>query len=219
MRFKVPSLLIVNEIFYSIQGESTHAGRPCVFIRLAFCNLRCSYCDTAYAFDEGTAKSVEDVLSEVRRHPAALVEVTGGEPLMQADVHPLMTALCDHGYEVLLETGGSLDIRPVDSRVKRIVDFKCPSSGMMKKNLMSNADALRTGDEVKFVIGTREDYEWAVGVVRDHRFSERVTVLFSPVFGVLEPRQLAEWILSDDLAVRMQLQMHKYIWEPTRRGV
>ncbi len=216
---RYPSLLIINEIFYSIQGESTHAGKPCVFVRLAYCNLRCSYCDTAYAFDDGTEKSVEEVLSEIRRHPATLVEVTGGEPLSQADVHPLMTALCDHGYEVLLETGGSLDIGAVDSRVKRIVDFKCPSSGMMKKNLWKNADLLRPGDEVKFVMGTREDFDWAVERVREHTLTERVTVLFSPVFGELEPRLLAEWVLSLDLRVRMQLQMHKYIWEPTMRGV
>lgn len=212
-------LLIVNEIFYSIQGESTHAGRPCVFVRLAYCNLRCSYCDTAYAFNEGSEKNVEEVLSEIRRYSAHLVEVTGGEPLMQPDVHPLMTALCDLGYEVLLETGGSLDIEPVDGRVKRIVDFKCPSSGMAKKNLWRNAGLLRSGDEVKFVIGTREDFDWAVERVREHHLPERVTVLFSPVFGELEPRLLAGWILSLDLPIRMQLQMHKYIWEPTARGV
>ncbi|HTX99535.1 MAG TPA: radical SAM protein [Bacteroidota bacterium] len=219
MRFKVSPLLIVNEIFYSIQGESTHAGRPCVFVRLAYCNLRCSYCDTAYAFNEGSGKNVEEVLSEIRRYSAHLVEVTGGEPLMQPDVHPLMTALCDLGYEVLLETGGSLDIEPVDGRVKRIVDFKCPSSGMAKKNLWRNAGLLRSGDEVKFVIGTREDFDWAVERVREHHLPERVTVLFSPVFGELEPRLLAGWILSLDLPIRMQLQMHKYIWEPTARGV
>lgn len=212
-------LLIVNEIFYSIQGESTHVGRPCVFVRLAYCNLRCSYCDTAYAFNEGSEKNVEEVLSEIRRYSAHLVEVTGGEPLMQPDVHPLMTALCDLGYEVLLETGGSLDIEPVDGRVKRIVDFKCPSSGMAKKNLWRNAGLLRSGDEVKFVIGTREDFDWAVERVREHHLPERVTVLFSPVFGELEPRLLAGWILSLDLPIRMQLQMHKYIWEPTARGV
>jgi len=215
----VSPLLIVNEIFYSIQGESTHVGRPCVFVRLAYCNLRCSYCDTAYAFNEGSGKNVEEVLSEIRRYSAHLVEVTGGEPLMQPDVHPLMTALCDLGYEVLLETGGSLDIEPVDGRVKRIVDFKCPSSGMAKKNLWRNAGLLRSGDEVKFVIGTREDFDWAVERVREHHLPERVTVLFSPVFGELEPRLLAGWILSLDLPIRMQLQMHKYIWEPTARGV
>ncbi len=216
---RYPFLLTVNEIFYSIQGESTHAGRPCVFVRLAYCNLRCSYCDTAYAFDEGTAKDVAEVIAEIRRHPATLVEVTGGEPLAQPDVHPLMTALCDRGFEVLLETGGSLAIDAVDPRVKRIVDFKCPSSGMMKKNLWGNAGHLRRGDEVKFVMGTREDFDWAVERVREHRLAERVTVLFSPVFGELEPRLLAEWVLGLDLQVRMQLQMHKYIWEPTMRGV
>lgn len=190
-----------------------------MFIRLSFCNLRCSYCDTVYAFTEGSEKSVEEILNEIRRFPGRLVEVTGGEPLMQPDVFPLLSALCDRGYEVLLETGGSLDIGPVDHRVKRIVDFKCPGSGMMKKNLWSNVDRLRKGDEVKFVIGSRVDFDWAVDRVHEHRLPERVTVLFSPVFGDLEPRLLAEWILEAQVAVRMQLQMHKFIWEPTARGV
>jgi len=219
VRFKVPFLLIINEIFYSIQGESTHAGKPCVFVRLTYCNLRCSYCDTAYAFEEGTEKSVDAVLAEIKAYPVKLVEITGGEPLMQPEVHTLMTALCDSGYEVLLETGGSLDIGRVDTRVLRIVDFKCPSSGMMKKNFWANATKLRPGDEVKFVVGTREDFDWAVNRIREHGFAKRLTVLFSPVFGELEPRLLAEWILGLDFPVRMQLQMHKYIWEPTMRGV
>lgn len=219
MRFKVPFLLIINEIFYSIQGESTHAGKPCVFVRLTYCNLRCSYCDTAYAFEEGTEKSVDAVLAEIKAYPVKLVEITGGEPLMQAEVLTLMTALCDRGYEVLLETGGSLDIGPVDPRVKRIVDFKCPSSGMMKKNLWANATKLRPDDEVKFVVRTREDFDWAVDRIREHGFAERLTVLFSPVFAELEPRLLAEWVLGLEFPVRMQLQMHKYIWEPTMRGV
>lgn len=190
-----------------------------MFVRLTFCNLRCSYCDTTYAFEEGTEKSVDALLAEIAAYPAKLVEITGGEPLMQAEVHALMGALCDRGYEVLLETGGSLDIGAVDPRVKRIVDFKCPSSGMMKKNLWTNARKLRSGDEVKFVIGTKEDFDWAVERTREYALTDRVTVLFSPVFGELEPRLLAEWILGLDLPVRLQLQMHKIIWEPTMKGV
>ena len=159
--------LTVNEIFHSIQGESTHVGRPCLFIRLSSCNLRCIWCDTAYAFDEGESLSVDVILARVRAAGCPLVEITGGEPLVQAGVHELMTRLCDEGYEVLLETGGSIDIASVDPRVRRIMDLKCPGSGMEKKNLLSNIDVLSTGDEVKFVIGSREDYDWS----RQHRTS------------------------------------------------
>ncbi len=213
------STLVVNEIFHSIQGESSHAGRPCIFIRLTWCNLRCTYCDTAYAFEEGVAMSIDEILDRINAYGCPLVEVTGGEPLMQKGVYELMSALCDRGYEVLLETGGSIDIGEVDARVKRIVDFKCPSSGMVKKNHWPNIGHLRPGDEVKFVVGNREDFDWAVGVTREHRLEERLPVLFSPVFGVLEPVTLAGWILEERLRARMQLQMHKYIWEPATRGV
>jgi len=211
--------LIINEIFYSIQGESSFAGRPCVFVRLTQCNLRCSWCDTGYAFDAGIPMGIDDIVRRVREYQCPLVEVTGGEPLMQDDVHELMRVLCDEGCELLLETGGSLDISAVDQRVRRIVDFKCPGSGMVKKNLWSNVGALRPSDEVKFVIGSREDFEWAVDRMEEHSLRDRCPVLFSVVFGSLEPVVLAEWILERKLGVRFQLQMHKYIWAPETRGV
>lgn len=211
--------LVVNEIFHSIQGESSHTGRPCVFIRLTWCNLRCNYCDTAYAFEEGKEMSVDEIVGTVRRCSCNLVEVTGGEPLGQPGSLPLMTRLCDEGFEVLLETGGSLDISGVDPRVRRIVDLKCPSSGMEKKNLWENVKQLRGGDEVKFVIGTFEDYEWSKHKIFEHGLTARCPVLMSVVFDRLEPARLAEWILADHLDVRFQLQMHKFIWSPERRGV
>lgn len=214
-----PNTLVVNEIFHSIQGESSHMGRPCVFVRLTYCNLRCSYCDTEYAFYEGKEMTIDGIMGVVRSYGCNLVEVTGGEPLWQENVHPLMKRLCDEGYEVLLETGGSLNIAPVDSRVKRIVDFKCPSSKMMKKNLWENVHYLNQSDEVKFVVGNREDYEWAKTMIEQHQICKRCPVLMSVVFGELEPLQLAEWILEDRLDVRFQLQMHKYIWNPETRGV
>jgi len=213
------SRLVINEIFFSIQGESRHAGRPCVFVRLAFCNLRCSWCDTAYAFHEGLEMNVGEILAKVRSYGCRLVEVTGGEPLAQAGSPELMARLCEEGYEVLLETGGSLDIGPVDHRVKRIVDFKCPMSGMSHKNLWTNAALLRSSDEVKFVIGSREDFEWSVQAIREHGLTEKCPVLMSPVFGVLAPVHLAQWILEAGVGVRLQLQLHKYIWEPEARGV
>jgi len=211
--------LFVNEIFHSIQGESSHAGRPCVFVRLTYCNLRCNYCDTEYAFYEGTPIECDEILQRVASYGCNLVEVTGGEPLVQPEVHYLLTMLCDRGYETLIETGGSLDIRTIDPRVKRIVDFKCPSSGMVKKNLWSNVDALMPSDEVKFVIGTREDFDWSVEMIGRFRIGERCPILMSVVFGVLEPVELAGWILESKLNVRLQLQLHKYIWESQTRGV
>jgi 7-carboxy-7-deazaguanine synthase len=213
------SQLIVNEIFHSIQGESSRAGFPCVFIRLTFCNLRCTYCDTAYAFHEGSPLTIEEILRVVASYRCNLVEVTGGEPLMQEPVHELMTRLCDLGYEVLLETGGSLDISRVDPRVRRIVDLKCPGSGMAQKNLWDNIRHLRQTDEVKFVIGSREDFDWSVARVREHELDRRAPVLFSVVHDALEPVRLAEWILGTDINARMQLQLHKYIWNPETRGV
>ena len=213
------STLVVNEIFHSIQGESSHAGKPCVFIRLTYCNLRCTYCDTEYAFHEGVRLEVDEILHRVEGYQCNLVEVTGGEPLFQPEVHSLLMSLCDRGYETLLETGGSLEIHGVDPRVKRIVDFKCPSSGMMKKNLWSNVEALRETDEVKFVIGTREDFNWSAEMISKHDIRRKCPVLMSVVFGVLSPLDLAEWILESGLSVRLQLQMHKYIWTPETRGV
>ncbi len=214
-----PNTLVINEIFQSIQGESSRTGERCVFVRLAYCNIRCSYCDTTYAFEDGTEMTFDDILDAVKKYQCRLVEITGGEPLFQENVNALMQLLCNAGFEVLLETGGTLDISKVDARVKRIVDFKCPSSQMVKKNYWKNVEYLRPTDEVKFVIGNREDYEWAKGIIEKYAIMNRVPVLMSVVFGELEPVQLCEWILTDRLNVRFQLQAHKYIWNPETRGV
>jgi len=214
-----PNMLIVNEIFHSIQGESSHAGRPCVFVRLAFCNLRCSYCDTVYAFDEGIEMSVDDIMVAVRKYKCKLVEITGGEPLLQPNVNNLMTQLSDEGFEILLETNGSLDISKVDTRVKRIVDFKCPLSNMVENNLWANVTHLKFDDEVKFVIGCREDYEWSKKMIAELQINRRCPILMLPVYSLIEPLQLVEWILKDKLDVRFQLQIQKYIWSPETRGV
>ncbi len=212
-------MLKVNEIFYSIQGESSKAGLPCVFIRLAFCNLRCTYCDTEYAFYEGKDMSIEEILTEIKKYKCNLVEVTGGEPLFQKESLVLLSNLCNDGYEVLLETGGSLPIKDVDERVKIIMDLKCPSSGMLKKNLYSNIEDLKQSDEVKFVIGNREDYDWSKEIVIKYMLNEKCSILLSTVFGKLDPLTLVNWILQDNLNVRFQLQMHKFIWEPNTKGV
>jgi 7-carboxy-7-deazaguanine synthase len=212
--------LKINEIFYSIQGESTFAGRPCVFVRLTACDLRCTYCDTAYAFYEGIKRTLADILAEVQRHNCPLVEVTGGEPLLQPNVHPLMQALCDQGYTVLIETSGAHDISRIDPRVRRIMDLKCPDSGESHRNLAANLPLLTSQDEIKFVAGSRQDYEWSRDQIRQGDWASRVNaILLSPVFGQLTPLDLATWILEDQLPVRMQLQMHKLIWEPNKRGV
>jgi len=213
------STLVVNEIFHSIQGESSFAGRPCVFVRLTFCNLRCTYCDTEYAFHEGVPLELEEIIHRVREFNCGLVEVTGGEPLAQSGTTTLLQTLCEEGYETLLETGGSLSIAAIDPRVLRIVDFKCPSSGMAKKNLWSNVEELRGTDEVKFVIGDREDFDWAVEMINIHGIRRCCPVLMSVVYGMLSPLELAEWILKSRVDVRFQLQMHKYIWSPELRGV
>jgi 7-carboxy-7-deazaguanine synthase len=213
-------MLTVNEIFYSIQGESSSAGRPCVFVRLTGCDLRCSWCDTPYSFYEGQKRTVEEVLDEVQRHQCSLVEITGGEPLLQEDVYPLMTRLLERGYQVMLETGGHRSIERVPPEVMRVVDIKCPASGEVDKNLWSNLDTLTARDEVKFVIQDRTDYEYAVDVIRQRRLTERAaTILFSPVHGVLDPQTLSEWMLADHVPARLQLQLHKYIWPPGTRGV
>jgi 7-carboxy-7-deazaguanine synthase len=215
--------LTINEIFYSIQGESTFAGQPCVFVRLTGCDLRCTYCDTEYAFYEGKRRSLDDIIGEVAKHPCRLVEVTGGEPLLQKRVHTLMSRLCDAGYTVLIETSGAHDIAPVDARVHRIMDLKCPSSGECPRNRMANLELLGPRDEVKFVIGTEEDYAWAKRQVLAGvpGWADRVNaILFSPVFGKMTPLELATRVLADALPrVRMQIQMHKLIWEPNQRGV
>ena len=210
----------VNEIFHSIQGESTWAGCPCVFVRLTGCNLRCSWCDTAYAFYEGHQMEIAEVAAKVDGFGCGLVEITGGEPLLQQGVHPLIAMLLARGHHVMIETSGERDISVLDSRVIRIVDLKCPGSGESARNRWSNLEHLTLRDELKFVVSDRRDYEWARDAIHTHRLSERVNaVLLSPVFGRLELSDLAAWILSDRLPVRMQLQMHKHIWSPTARGV
>jgi 7-carboxy-7-deazaguanine synthase len=212
--------LTINEIYFSIQGESTWAGLPCVFVRLTFCDLRCTYCDTEYAFYEGKKQTLGEVVDAVLGHGCPLVEVTGGEPLLQKNVLPLMTLLADAGRTVLLETSGAHDISEVDPRVHRIMDLKTPGSGEVERNLFSNLEYLTPRDEVKFVIGSRADYEWSRALVREHQLAERCrAVLFSPIFGRIDPREIVEWVLADNLPVRFQLQMHKFIWTPTQRGV
>jgi 7-carboxy-7-deazaguanine synthase len=212
--------LTINEIYLSVQGESTWTGLPCVFVRLTFCDLRCNYCDTEYAFYEGKKQSLGEICDAVLLYDCPLVEITGGEPLLQKNVLPLMTLLADAGRTVLLETSGAHDISEVDPRVHRIMDLKTPGSGEVERNLLSNIEFLSARDEVKFVIGSREDYEWSRAQVREHRLIERCrSVLFSPIFGRIDPREIVEWILADNLPVRFQLQMHKFIWTPTQRGV
>jgi 7-carboxy-7-deazaguanine synthase len=214
------SVLTINEIFHSIQGESTHTGRPCVFVRLTACDLRCSWCDTPYAFTEGQKMTLDDVLERVEEYGCDLVEITGGEPLLQSDVYPLMEQLLASGKTVMVETGGHRSIRNVPSNVIRIVDVKCPGSGESAKNHWENLDLLSLRDEVKFVIRDRADYEYAKDVVARYGLLDRTAaVLFSPVHGVLHARELAAWILEDRLPVRLQLQAHKYIWDPHTRGV
>jgi 7-carboxy-7-deazaguanine synthase len=213
-------VLSVNEIFYSIQGESTYAGTPCVFVRLAGCDLRCSWCDTAYAFSEGTRMSIDDVVRQVDRYGSPLVEVTGGEPLLQEDVYPLMERLLDGGRTVLLETGGQIDVSRVPGAVIKVLDVKCPGSGESDHIEWGNIDRLGSRDQVKFVLQDREDYEFARETVKRHALDRRcAAVLFSPVHGVLSPRDLSGWILEDRLPVRVQLQLHKHIWGANVRGV
>jgi len=213
-------MLTINEIFHSIQGESTHAGRPCVFVRLTACDLRCSWCDTPYAFNEGSRMTIDDIVARVRDYGCDVVEITGGEPLLQKEVYPLMRRLLDEGRTVLLETGGHRCADEVPEGVIRVMDVKCPGSGEAEKNCWTNLDRLRPTDEVKFVIKDRADYEYARDVVARHGLIGRcAAVLFSPVHAVLPPQTLAEWILADRLAVRLQLQAHKYVWGAEVRGV
>jgi 7-carboxy-7-deazaguanine synthase len=244
----VSDTLVINEIYLSLQGESSFAGWPCIFVRLTACNLRCSYCDTAYAFAEGRKMTLPEITARVEelargfaKSPDSmrlpLVELTGGEPLLQKNSLPLMKALCDDGFTVLLETSGALDIAPVDARVRRIMDLKCPSSGECERNRWENLAHLKVGDEIKFVIGTLQDYEWAVGTIAARHLAGISPILFSWVFPLLPHQQdqslrkvpegqksisrleLAEKIVADALPVRFQLQMHKFIWPPDRKGV
>ncbi|MGH7726364.1 MAG: radical SAM protein [Candidatus Eiseniibacteriota bacterium] len=211
--------LVVNEVYASIQGESTYAGLPCTFVRLAACHLRCVWCDTPHAFDEGVRRTVDDVIAEVDRLGHPLVEVTGGEPLLQPAVYPFMKRLCDSGKTVLLETSGSLDIGRVDPRVVRIVDFKCPGSGEMERNRFENVALLTPRDEVKFVLADRADYDWARELIARYDLASRATVLLSTAFGQLAPAEVAAWMLADHVPARLQVQLHKVIWDPNARGV
>jgi 7-carboxy-7-deazaguanine synthase len=212
--------LLVNEIFYSIQGESIHSGRPCIFVRLTGCNLRCSYCDTRYAYEQGVNMEITEIINRIDAHRCRLVEITGGEPLLQSQTPILIHRLLENGYEVMLETNGSLDISRVDGRCIKIVDIKCPTSGESDKNDLGNLKRLGSKDQVKFVIGDRSDYEYAkvtMGSISPDFPEEQI--LFSPVSGGISPSQLAEWILEDNLNVRLHLQLHKIIWPDKKRGV
>jgi 7-carboxy-7-deazaguanine synthase len=210
--------VLINEIFHSIQGESTCAGRPCVFVRVTGCALRCVWCDTTYAYHEGEEIPLEDVYSRVRSYGCPLVEITGGEPLENPEVPELVRRLLDSGHEVLVETGGHVDISVVDPRARVILDVKCPNSGMTQAMDWANLDRLRPGGEVKFVITNREDYDFAVALVKE-RGLDRFPVHFSPVHDEMEPALLAEWMLADRVNARLQLQVHKFIWDPETRGV
>ena len=213
-------MLTINEIFYSIQGESTYAGRPCVFVRLTGCDLRCSWCDTEYAFHEGHKQSLDEVLAEVDRLSCPLVEVTGGEPLLQEEVYPLMRSLLARGSTVLLETGGQHGTARVPAAVVIILDVKCPGSGEAHRNDWANLERLRPHDEVKFVVKDCQDYEFARDVITKYRLKERsAAVHLSPAHGVMNLRLLSEWVLADRLPARIQIQLHKYIWDPDTRGV
>jgi 7-carboxy-7-deazaguanine synthase len=214
------SAMKVNEIFYSIQGESSFMGWPCAFIRLTACDLRCTYCDTEYAFFEGREMSVDQILHAVEPYPTRLALVTGGEPMLQKGVHALFGGLLDRGYTVALETGGHVSLKDVDPRVHKIMDLKCPSSGMLEHNDYGNIEYLTHNDEVKFVVGTRADFDWACEKIRAYNLTSEVgTVLFSPVYGELPYEQLARWVLDSALSVRLQLQLHKIIWPSIPRGV
>src|SRR5262245_15222786 len=218
--FKLDPVLTIYEIYVSVQGESTYVGRPCVFVRLTACDLRCRWCDTPYAFTGGRKMSVDEVVAEVERFETPLVELTGGEPLLQRDVYPLLDVLIARGHKVLIETGGHVPIHDLPDEVVAIVDVKCPGSGESAKMHWPNLDAISKIDEVKFVIADRADFDYAKDVVARHRLTERAgAALFSPVHGELERSVLAKWILDDRLDVRLQIQAHKYIWSPDARGV
>jgi len=213
--------LIVHEICLTIQGESTHVGRPCVLVRLAGCNQSCRYCDTPESrpFDAGKALTIAEILGHVAAHQCRLVEITGGEPLAQPACADLARCLLERGFEVLVETAGSHAIDVLPREAVKIIDLKCPASGESARNDWSNINHLTARDQVKFVISDRNDYEWARAAVADRRLAERCEVLFSPAFGRLEPQRLAEWIIADRLPVRLQIQLHKYIWGPQAKGV
>jgi 7-carboxy-7-deazaguanine synthase len=211
--------LKVNEIYYSIQGESSYTGLPCIFIRLTYCNLRCTYCDSEYTFHEGNNMSINDILETIGQYSCKLVEVTGGEPLVQKECITLLKKLVDLDYEVLLETSGSLTIKDVPKQVINIIDFKCPSSGMKKKNHWDNINYLKPNDEVKFIIEDREDYEWAKMKIRQYNLNKKSKILMSPSYNKIEEKEIVDWILKDNLNVKFQIQLHKIIWKDTDKGV
>jgi 7-carboxy-7-deazaguanine synthase len=207
----------ISEIYQSIQGESTYAGLPCVFVRTTGCDLRCSWCDSEFTFSGGTTMTLDQVMGAVETYDCELVELTGGEPLLQPEINQLATRLADRGHTVLIETGGHRDVSQLDPRVIRIMDLKCPASGECEKNLWSNLERLRPFDEVKFVVANRTDYEWALKTIREHRLEDRVRTLISTAFGMIESEHVVAWMLEDKLRARFQLQLHKYIWPPDAR--
>src|SRR5438552_2519661 len=219
LRNKPAGQLLIHEIYRSVQGESTFAGLPCVFVRLAVCDSRCVWCDTPHAFTQGALRRPAEILQQVQSYHCPLVEITGGEPLLQEEVFGLMGELANRGLTVLLETSGAHDMSRVDPRVHIIMDLKCPDSGECEGNRWANLDVLKSTDEIKFVLASRRDFEWAEETIRTRNLDRRFIVLLSPVFGAVEPLQLAEWLLASGLSVRMQLQLHKYIWDPQARGV
>ena len=211
--------LKVNEIFYSIQGESTFAGLPCIFIRLTYCNLRCNWCDSEYTFHDGHNMTIDEIMTQIKNYNCNLVEVTGGEPLFQAGCIDLLHSLKNSGYKILLETGGSLPVNLVPESVVKVIDFKCPGSGMEKKNLWSILEDINAMDEIKFVIKDRDDFDWAELMVAKYKLDQTNPVIFSPVFSVLKYEILAVWVKESHLNIRMQIQLHKHIWSPEMIGV
>jgi len=209
----------VCEIFTSIQGESTHAGLPCAFIRLSRCNLRCSYCDTQYAYSDGADRSEDDIVNQVRQAGIRLVEITGGEPLLQKEVYSLTTRLLEEGYGVLMETNGSMKIKDIDRRTCVILDMKTPGSGMSDRMDLTNLEIMKHSDEIKFVLTSRDDYEWAKKMIQSYQLTNRCHILLSPAYGILHPEDLAAWMIQDRMQARLNLQLHKYIFGPERRGV
>jgi 7-carboxy-7-deazaguanine synthase len=207
----------ITEIYQSIQGESSYAGLPCIFVRTTGCDLRCSWCDSEFTFTGGTRMTVDQIITEVEKYGCDLVELTGGEPLLQPEIYELAARLADGGHTVLIETGGHRDISKLDPRVIRVMDLKCPRSGECEKNLLSNLEHLRPADEVKFVIADRPDYEWARGAIREHGLEGRSKLLISTAYGMIEPERVVAWMLEDKLRARFQLQLHKYIWPPEAR--
>lgn len=207
----------ITEIYKSIQGESSYAGLPCVFVRTTGCDLRCSWCDSEFTFAGGARMTVDEIIREVEKYDCNLVELTGGEPMLQADINELAARLADSGHTVLIETGGHRDVSKLDPRVVRIMDLKCPASGECHKNLWANLETLRPTDEVKFVVADRGDYEWARDVIRQHHLEDRVKILISTAFGLVMPEEVVAWMLEDRVRARFQLQLHKYIWPPDAR--